>query len=145
MSSPSFEEEEATGFTIHYHLKHEVRPKTKQCEKCEAWHREKFKRFAILLNCWHRFCEDCIKAHRSEENPKRKLCPICGVYSEHIVPALWWPRSFTEKKRMIWNWKNTCARTLCREYNPETGECSWGDVCFFAHPLLMSGVVDFMS
>ena len=87
------------------------------------------KRFGLLSDCDHKFCIDCVKKHRSnEELPKanRRTCPLCRVLSYTYCSSKFYLTGNAKKKEFAKCAKNR-AKIQCRD-----SECL-NMVCGFKH------------
>ena len=70
---------------------------------------EKDLRFAILQNCNHCFCLECIRKWRKQHNNMEqeveaktvRACPECRVHSDYVIPSKTWIEDKDEKEKLI--------------------------------------------
>ncbi|XP_050069220.1 E3 ubiquitin-protein ligase makorin-2-like [Anopheles maculipalpis] len=107
--------------------------------------RAREQRFGILPNCKHTFCLGCIRTWRKANNFANKIkrsCPTCRVPSDFVCPSFVWVECGEEKKRLIENYKQACNNTDCMHFKKGSGNCPFGNKCFYRHALPSGELVD---
>jgi len=126
-------------------------------------------RFGILPSCNHCFCLSCIRKWRQArqfENKIIRACPECRITSDYVCPSRYWVETKDEKEKLIqsylqslrcvqlfylkllpWSWKVfinvfMCSKKPCRYYRSGSGECPFGNKCFYLHARPDGTVVD---
>uniref|UniRef100_A0A914LY55 RING-type E3 ubiquitin transferase n=1 Tax=Meloidogyne incognita TaxID=6306 RepID=A0A914LY55_MELIC len=87
----------------------DARSADKQCGICMELIAEKDLRFAILQNCNHCFCLECIRKWRKQHNNMEqeveaktvRACPECRVHSDYVIPSKTWIEDKDEKEKLI--------------------------------------------
>lgn len=91
--------------------------------------------FAILPNCNHCFCVECIRTWRKQShvfaNGVTKGCPVCRTVSLYYVPSDRWIEDQAEKHTVCLSHKRVMAEIPCK-YFFGSG-CVFGPKCFYKH------------
>jgi len=94
------------------------------------------KAFALLPNCDHVFCMDCVVVWRKSaaEQQGKSKCPVCRSPVNLVAPSrvmLFGEEKKTEIRRYI----NSLSIRNCKFFNRETGisKCPFGPQCYFGH------------
>jgi len=93
-------------------------------------------RFGILPSCNHCFCLSCIRKWRSAKQFEHKIiraCPECRQTSDYICPSRFWVESREEKDRLLSDYKRNLGQKECKYFNKGSGECPFGNKCFYQH------------
>ncbi|CAG7837076.1 unnamed protein product [Allacma fusca] len=102
-------------------------------------------RFGILPSCNHCYCLACLRKWRQARQFENKICrscPECRVTSDFICPSRFWVESKEDKEKLIVSYKSALSKKSCRYYKNGTGECPFGNKCFYLHALPNGTVVD---
>jgi len=116
-----------------------ARSKEKTCGICMETVLEKPKgeaRFGILPSCNHCFCLPCIRKWRQAKQFEHKIiraCPECRQTSDYICPSRFWVETPEEKERLLTDYKKNLGQKECKYFNKGTGECPFGNKCFYQH------------
>jgi len=125
-----------------------ARSKEKTCGICMETVLEKPKgeaRFGILPSCNHCFCLPCIRKWRQAKQFEHKIiraCPECRQTSDYICPSRFWVETPEEKDRLLTDYKKNLGQKECKYFNKGTGECPFGNKCFYQHADKDGRVVD---
>lgn len=125
-----------------------ARSKEKTCGICMETVLEKPKgeaRFGILPSCNHCFCLPCIRKWRQAKQFEHKIiraCPECRQTSDYICPSRFWVETPEEKERLLTDYKKNLGQKECKYFNKGTGECPFGNKCFYQHADKDGRVVD---
>lgn len=125
-----------------------ARSKEKTCGICMEIVLEKPKgeaRFGILPSCNHCFCLPCIRKWRQAKQFEHKIiraCPECRQTSDYICPSRFWVETPEEKERLLTDYKKNLGQKECKYFNKGTGECPFGNKCFYQHADKDGRVVD---
>eukprot|EP01083_Nonionella_stella_P220041 787654_1 len=105
------------------------------------------RRFALLSNCSHIFCLECIKMwheHQRESKLNRRThsrtssdlvqhsCPVCRQHSEFVLPQKEYC-SGEVKALKIEQYKKERSSIPCKHFKGTIGSCPFGSDCIFAH------------
>jgi E3 ubiquitin-protein ligase makorin len=111
----------------------------KQCGICMDTVLEKEnkreRQFGLLSSCSHVFCFECILQWRRSttfDNSVKRSCPSCRTKSDFIIPSNIYADGEL-KTRLISRYKAKVGQTHCRYFKRGTGECMFGNQCFFKH------------
>jgi len=116
-----------------------ARSNEKTCGICMEVVLEKPKgeaRFGILPSCNHCFCLPCIRKWRQAKQFEHKIiraCPECRQTSDYICPSRFWVETPEEKERLLSDYKKNLGQKECKYFNKGTGECPFGNKCFYQH------------
>jgi len=116
-----------------------ARSKEKTCGICMEIVLEKPKgeaRFGILPSCNHCFCLPCIRKWRQAKQFEHKIiraCPECRQTSDYICPSRFWVETPEEKERLLTDYKKNLGQKECKYFNKGSGECPFGNKCFYQH------------
>jgi len=125
-----------------------ARSKEKTCGICMETVLEKPKgeaRFGILPSCTHCFCLPCIRKWRQAKQFEHKIiraCPECRQTSDYICPSRFWVETPEEKERLLTDYKKNLGQKECKYFNQGTGECPFGNKCFYQHADKEGRIVD---
>jgi len=125
-----------------------ARSKEKTCGICMETVLEKPKgeaRFGILPSCNHCFCLPCIRKWRQAKQFEHKIiraCPECRQTSDYICPSRFWVETPEEKERLLTDYKKNLGQKECKYFNQGTGECPFGNKCFYQHADKDGRIVD---
>uniref|UniRef100_A0A7S2CLD0 C3H1-type domain-containing protein n=2 Tax=Octactis speculum TaxID=3111310 RepID=A0A7S2CLD0_9STRA len=61
-----------------------------------------------------------------------RLCPVCRVTANYVIPAARIPRDRLQKEAIISEYRNAISRKPCRNFSRD-GSCPFGSSCFYAH------------
>jgi len=118
-----------------------------ECGICQNNIPLKGRRFALLSNCPHIFCLECIKMwheHQRESKLNRRThsrtssdlvehsCPVCRQHSEFVLPQ----KEFCSgevKALKIEQYKKERSSIPCKHFKGTIGSCPFGSDCIFAH------------
>jgi hypothetical protein len=95
----------------------------------------KSRRFALLSNCDHAFCVDCIQKWRGSADAKTTMvreCPTCRTTSHFYVPSPFFAKG-ADKERVIAAFKARCGGIHCVHFKRGEGTCPFGTSCFYRH------------
>lgn len=91
--------------------------------------------FAILPNCNHCFCVDCIRTWRKQSRDfatgVTTGCPVCRTVSPYYVPSNSWIEEPAEKAALCSSHKLVMAGIPCKYFS--RGSCCFGSKCFYNH------------
>jgi len=93
-------------------------------------------RFGILPSCNHCFCLPCIRKWRQAKQFEHKIiraCPECRQTSDFICPSRFWVETPEEKDRLLTEYKKNLGLKECKYFNKGSGECPFGNKCFYRH------------
>jgi len=116
-----------------------ARSKEKTCGICMEVVLDKPKgeaRFGILPACNHCFCLPCIRKWRQAKQFEHKIiraCPECRQTSDYICPSRFWVETPEEKGRLLADYKQNLGQKECKYFNKGSGECPFGNKCFYQH------------
>jgi len=102
-------------------------------------------RFGILPSCNHCYCLSCLRKWRQARQFENKICrscPECRVTSDFICPSRFWVEGKDEKEKLISSYKTALSKKPCRYYKSGSGECPFGNKCFYLHALPNGTKVD---
>lgn len=102
-------------------------------------------RFGILPSCNHCFCLPCIRKWRQAKQFEHKIiraCPECRQTSDYICPSRFWVETPEEKERLLTDYKKNLGQKECKYFNKGSGECPFGNKCFYQHADKDGRVVD---
>jgi len=125
-----------------------ARSKEKTCGICMETVLDKPKgeaRFGILPSCNHCFCLPCIRKWRQAKQFEHKIiraCPECRQTSDYICPSRFWVETPEEKERLLTDYKKNLGLKECKYFNKGTGECPFGNKCFYQHADKDGRIVD---
>lgn len=89
--------------------------------------------FAILPNCEHCYCVECVRTWRKVKNLPNKVvkgCPMCRQVSHFYVPSKYWVED--DKKVYLLKRHTKYLATLpCVYY--QQGACRYGSKCMYGH------------
>jgi len=125
-----------------------ARSKEKTCGICMEVVLDKPKgeaRFGILPSCNHCFCLPCIRKWRQAKQFEHKIiraCPECRQTSDYICPSRFWVETPEEKERLLSDYKKNLGQKECKYFNKGSGECPFGNKCFYQHADKDGRVVD---
>ncbi|EGT33862.1 hypothetical protein CAEBREN_04146 [Caenorhabditis brenneri] len=115
---------------------------SKTCGICMENIAEKNLRFGILNGCQHCFCLDCIRQWRKRDQQNVDLatktvrsCPECRQHSDYVIPSLFWVEGGQEKDLLIEMYKENTKSKVCKYYSSKSGNCPFGNKCFYKHQL----------
>lgn len=94
------------------------------------------RKFGILPNCGHCYCQACIRTWRTVkcgDINTVKLCPECRTRSHFFVPSDHWVEDKEEKQKLIQTYKDVMASKQCRYFDRGPGTCHFGSKCFYKH------------
>jgi len=107
-----------------------------QCCVCFEDVIELKRKFALLPNCEHTFCMDCMKGWRGAGTglAGKMKCPACRSPVELIVPS-WEKLSGTMKEERFRLYKDVLSKRSCRFYDrsKKISKCPFGPHCFYGH------------
>jgi len=125
-----------------------ARSREKTCGICMETVLDKPKgeaRFGILPSCNHCFCLPCIRKWRQAKQFEHKIiraCPECRQTSDYICPSRFWVETPEEKERLLTDYKKNLGQKECKYFNKGSGECPFGNKCFYQHADKDGRVVD---
>ncbi|OXA52682.1 probable E3 ubiquitin-protein ligase makorin-1 [Folsomia candida] len=93
-------------------------------------------RFGILPSCIHCYCLSCIRTWRQArqfENKIIRACPECRVTSDYVCPSRYWVEKKEDKEKLIQSYLESLSKKDCRYYQNGSGECPFGNKCFYLH------------
>lgn len=102
-------------------------------------------RFGILPSCTHCFCLPCIRKWRQAKQFEHKIiraCPECRQTSDFICPSRFWVDTPEEKESLLSEYKKNLGQKECKYFNKGSGECPFGNKCFYQHADKDGRVVD---
>ncbi|XP_078011810.1 LOW QUALITY PROTEIN: putative E3 ubiquitin-protein ligase makorin-1 [Phascolarctos cinereus] len=93
--------------------------------------------FAILPNCSHAYCVNCLRTWRQSRGncPENiiKACPECRVRSNYFVPYKFWVSKGPEKEQLIKNFKDRTSQIHCKFFIQRKGRCPFQSDCIYQH------------
>jgi len=116
-----------------------ARSREKTCGICMEVVLDKSKgeaRFGILPNCNHCFCLPCIRKWRQAKQFEHKIiraCPECRQTSDFICPSRFWVETPEQKDQLLSEYKKNLGLKECKYFNKGSGECPFGNKCFYQH------------
>ncbi|CAG0884447.1 unnamed protein product [Cyprideis torosa] len=97
----------------------------------------KFRRFGILPGCTHCFCLECIRKWRQQngqfESKIVRSCPECRTSSNYICPSRYWVEKPEEKGKLLEKYHGAMSKKHCKYFKRGSGECPFGNKCFYLH------------
>jgi len=116
-----------------------ARSREKTCGICMEVVLDKSKgeaRFGILPSCNHCFCLPCIRKWRQAKQFEHKIiraCPECRQTSDFICPSRFWVETPEQKEQLLSEYKKNLGLKECKYFNKGSGECPFGNKCFYQH------------
>uniref|UniRef100_A0A914NLQ1 RING-type E3 ubiquitin transferase n=1 Tax=Meloidogyne incognita TaxID=6306 RepID=A0A914NLQ1_MELIC len=129
----------------------DARSADKQCGICMELIAEKDLRFAILQNCNHCFCLECIRKWRKQHNNMEqeveaktvRACPECRVHSDYVIPSKTWIEDKDEKEKLIKIFHDNTKKIKCKYIKgSDVDSCPFGNKCFYKHQMPDGTIVE---
>lgn len=129
----------------------DARSADKQCGICMESIVEKDLRFAILQNCNHCFCLECIRKWRKQHNNTEqeveaktvRACPECRVHSDYVIPSKTWIEDRDEKEKLIKIFHDNTKKIKCKYIKgSDVDSCPFGNKCFYKHQMPDGTIVE---
>ncbi|XP_074092565.1 E3 ubiquitin-protein ligase makorin-3-like isoform X3 [Macrotis lagotis] len=93
--------------------------------------------FAILPNCSHAYCVNCLRTWRRSRGdcPQNitKACPECRVRSNYFISCKFWVSKGPKKEQLIKNFKERTSQILCKFFIQGRGWCPFKSDCIYQH------------